>query len=80
MANGPQKLKNAYAAFLTTELEQRDIPSDPIHPNRLVAQIMEVFGEDAYYVADGGDTSYYGLAGFTSSTIRQVCWSRPAPF
>ncbi|MCD6585285.1 MAG: thiamine pyrophosphate-binding protein [Desulfobacteraceae bacterium] len=61
------KLKNAYAAFLTTELEQRKTPSDPIHPNRLVAQIMEVFGEDAFYVADGGDTAYYGLAGFTSS-------------
>jgi len=61
------KLKKAYAAFLTTELEQRKTPSDPIHPNRLVAQIMEVFGEDAFYVADGGDTSYYGLAGFTSS-------------
>ncbi|MBC2714057.1 MAG: thiamine pyrophosphate-binding protein [Desulfobacteraceae bacterium] len=61
------KLKNAYAAFLTTELEQRKTPSDPIHPNRLVAQIMKVFGEDAFYVADGGDTSYYGLAGFTSS-------------
>jgi acetolactate synthase-1/2/3 large subunit len=60
------KLKKAYSAFLTTELEQRKTPSDPIHPNRLVAQIMEVFGQDAYYVADGGDTSYYGLAGFTS--------------
>ena len=61
------KLKSAYTAFLTTELEQRQTPSHPIHPNRLVAQIMEVFGEDAFYVADGGDTSYYGLAGFTSS-------------
>ena len=61
------KLRNAYTAFMTTELEQRKNSSDPIHPNRLVAQIMEVFGEDAYYVADGGDTSYYGLAGFTSS-------------
>ncbi|MGB9498204.1 MAG: thiamine pyrophosphate-binding protein [Dissulfuribacterales bacterium] len=61
------KLKNAYAAFMTTELEQRKTPSDPIHPVRLVARIMEVFGEDAFYVADGGDTSYYGLAGFTSS-------------
>ncbi len=62
-----KKLKNAYAAFLTTELEQRKTPSNPIHPNRLVARIMEVFGEDAFYVADGGDTSYYGLAGFSSS-------------
>jgi len=61
------KLKNAYAAFIITELEQRKIPSDPIHPNRLVAKIMEVFKEDAFYVADGGDTSYYGLAGFASS-------------
>ncbi|RJP94837.1 MAG: thiamine pyrophosphate-binding protein [Desulfobacteraceae bacterium] len=61
------KLKNAYAAFLITEQEQRKNPSDPIHPNRLVAKIMEVFGEDAYYVADGGDTSYYGLAGFSSA-------------
>ena len=62
-----KKLKNVYAAFLTTELEQRKTPSNPIHPNRLVAQIMAVFGEDAFYVADGGDTSYYGLAGFKSS-------------
>ena len=61
------KLRNAYGAFLITEQEQRKNPSDPIHPNRLVAKIMEVFGEDAYYVADGGDTSYYGLAGFSSA-------------
>jgi acetolactate synthase-1/2/3 large subunit len=60
------KLRNAYKSFMTTELEQRKTPYDPIHPNRLVAQIMEFFGEDAYYVADGGDTSYYGLAGFRS--------------
>jgi acetolactate synthase-1/2/3 large subunit len=61
------KLRNAYKAFMTTELEKRSKPSDPIHPIRLVAQIQEVFGDDAYYVADGGDTSYYGLAGFISS-------------
>ena len=28
--------------------------------------ISEAFGDDAYYVADGGDTSYFGLAGFLS--------------
>jgi len=60
------KLRKAYAAFMTTELAQRENPSHPIHPNRLVARIMEVFGDDAYYVADGGDTSYFGLAGFLS--------------
>ena len=61
------KLKNAYAAFMTTELEQRQTASHPIHPVRLAARIMEAFGNDAYYVADGGDTSYYALSTFTSS-------------
>ncbi|MBW2368741.1 MAG: thiamine pyrophosphate-binding protein [Deltaproteobacteria bacterium] len=60
------KLRNAYKAFLTTELEKRATPSDPIHPARLTDRIMAVFGTDAYYVADGGDTSYWGLAGFMS--------------
>ncbi|MCU0599066.1 MAG: thiamine pyrophosphate-binding protein, partial [Desulfobacterales bacterium] len=61
------RLKKAYHAFMTTELKQRETPADPIHPVRLVAKIMEVFGRDALYVADGGDTSYFGLAGFQSS-------------
>lgn len=61
-----ERLRKAYAAFMVTELEQRTKPSHPLHPNRLVARIMETFGEDAYYVADGGDTSYFGLAGFRS--------------
>lgn len=61
-----QKLRNAYHAFMTTELKQRETPADPIHPVRLVAKIMEVVGKDALYVADGGDTSYFGLAGFQS--------------
>lgn len=58
--------KRAYTAFMTTELEKRRRPSDPIHPSRLVEQIMQAFGPDAYYVADGGDTTYYGLSGFAS--------------
>ncbi len=61
------RLRNAYAAFMTTEIEKRRTPSDPIHPIRLVDRIMSVFGHDAFYVADGGDTSYFGLAGFQSS-------------
>ena len=56
----------AYKAFMTTELETREKPSDPIHPIRLTQQIMNVFGDDAIYVADGGDTSYYGLSGLSS--------------
>ena len=59
-------LRSAYKAFLTTELELKEKPSDPIHPIRLVAKVLEQFGRDAYYVSDGGDTSYYGLTGFLS--------------
>lgn len=61
------KLKTAYKAFITTELALRTTPSHPIHPIRLVAQMMQFFGEDAYYVVDGGDTSYFGMVGFSSA-------------
>jgi acetolactate synthase-1/2/3 large subunit len=53
-------------ALLDAELRQRETASDPIHPVRLVGQIQKAVGEDAYYVVDGGDTSYFGLAGFMS--------------
>ena len=47
---GPQdlarKTQESLAAFMTTELRTaKETPSDPIHPNRLVAKIMEVFGQ-----------------------------------
>lgn len=61
------KVKKAYKAFMTTETDQKNTASDPIHPFRLVARIMEEFGPDAYYISDGGDTSYYGMAGFLSN-------------
>jgi acetolactate synthase-1/2/3 large subunit len=61
-----EKAKNAYQALIVTETEQKNTPSDPIHPFRLVARIMEAFGQDAYYISDGGDTSYYGMTGFLS--------------
>lgn len=59
-------LRVASRAFLTSELELRGKPSNPIHPIRLVAQIQKFVGEDAIYVIDGGDTCYFGLTGFSS--------------
>jgi acetolactate synthase-1/2/3 large subunit len=59
-------MRAASHAFIEPELKLRDTPSDPIHPIRLVAQIQKTIGDDAFYVADGGDTSYFGLVGFTS--------------
>ncbi len=60
-------VKNAYKALIVTETEQKNTPSDPILPFRLVARIMEEIGQNAYYVSDGGDTSYYGMTGFLSN-------------
>jgi len=48
------------------ELKIRQTASDPIHPIRLVEQIQKFLGDDALYVSDGGDTSYFGLVGFVS--------------
>jgi len=59
-------LRAASQAFIGTELKLRGAPSDPIHPIRLVAQIQKAIGDDALYVIDGGDTSYYGINGFIS--------------
>ncbi len=56
-------LRAASHAFIDSELKARVAPSDPIHPIRLVAKIQEVVGEDALYVIDGGDTSYFGQVG-----------------
>ena len=54
-------LKSAGRSLLDYEIRMRETASDPIHPVRLVAQIQKVAGDDAVYVADGGDTSYFGL-------------------
>jgi len=61
-----EKVKKAYQAMLVTETEQKNTGSDPILPLRLTERIMEEIGTDAYYVSDGGDTSYYGMTGFMS--------------
>ena len=59
-------LKSAGRSLLDFELRTREIASDPIHPIRMVAQIQKFAGKDAIYIADGGDTQYFGLAGFMS--------------
>jgi len=54
-------LKAAGRSLLDYEIRMRETASDPIHPARLVAQIQKFVGDDAIYVADGGDTQYFGL-------------------
>jgi acetolactate synthase-1/2/3 large subunit len=59
-------LKAASQSMIDGELKIRKTPSDPIHPIRMVEQIWKYLGDDALYVVDGGDTSYFGLVGFLS--------------
>jgi acetolactate synthase-1/2/3 large subunit len=47
--------------MIEEEIKSRKNPSDPIHPARMVAQVREAIGDDAIYIIDGGDTSYFGL-------------------
>jgi acetolactate synthase-1/2/3 large subunit len=54
-------LRKACLGFMDSEIKQREKATDPIHPIRLVALVQKVVGEDALYVVDGGDTSYFGL-------------------
>jgi acetolactate synthase-1/2/3 large subunit len=69
-------LKAAGRSVLDSELRARETASDPIHPVRLVAQIQKYVGNDAIYVADGGDTQYFGLAFSSkeSSLLPRACW------
>lgn len=59
-------LKEAYLPMVAEEVAARKTPSDPIHPQRLVALIREAIGDDAIYIIDGGDTSYYGATGLNA--------------
>ena len=54
-------LTEAYLPAIQGEIDARSNPSDPIHPARMMARVREVVGDDALYVIDGGDTSYFGL-------------------
>ncbi|MEW5735838.1 MAG: thiamine pyrophosphate-binding protein [Thermodesulfobacteriota bacterium] len=50
----------------------RDTPKDPIHPARLMAQVRRAVGDDAIYIMDGGDTSYFGIMGFRATFAASV--------
>lgn len=59
-------MRAASLSMIDGELNIRKTASDPIHPIRLAEQIRKYVGDDALYVVDGGDTSYFGLVGFIS--------------
>jgi len=73
-------LKEAYMPMIQEEINARQTASDPIHPARLVAQVREAVGDDAIYIVDGGDTSYYGLTALRASRKAGVLGSASGQF
>ncbi len=62
-----EQLKTFYQPVIQEELDLKKTPAAPIHPVRLVAQVKETIGNDAIYIVDGGDASYFGATGFTAT-------------
>ena len=73
-------LRAAYLPMVAEEISARVTPSDPIHPQRLVALIREAIGDDAIYIIDGGDTSYYGATGLNANEKAAVYASAGGQF
>jgi acetolactate synthase-1/2/3 large subunit len=73
-------LKEAYLPMIQEEITARQNPSDPIHPNRMVAKVREAVGDDAIYIIDGGDTSYFGLTTLSATERASVLGSAGGQF
>ena len=58
-----ESLKELYQPLVQAEIDSRQMPSDPLHPARLVELVRSAVGDDAIYIVDGGDTSYFGQVG-----------------
>jgi len=67
-----KRLRNAYLPLVEDEIKARQTPSEPIHPARLVEQVRKAAGDDALYVVDGGDTSYFGMVGLKAKEKSSV--------
>ena len=75
-----QALTEAYTPVIQGEIDTRNTATDPIHPGRLMAKIRELLGEDALYIVDGGDTSYYGMTTFMATEKAAVLGSAGGQF
>ena len=56
-------LRDAYLPLIADEVSQRERTTAPIHPARLVEQVKKATQDNAIYVIDGGDTSYFASVG-----------------
>ncbi len=83
-----ESLKSGFATWTEPERLQKETPSDPIHPFRLINRVREATGDDATFIVDGGDTIYFagvGLvakerAGVIGSGLQFGCLGTGLPF
>jgi len=65
-------LKEMYLPMAVEEMRQRGTAADPIHPVRLVELVRQAATDEAIYIADGGDTCYFALAGLRATEKSSV--------
>ncbi len=67
-----KSLRDTYLPLVEGEIKARQTPSEPLHPARLVEQVRKAAGDDALYIVDGGDTSYFGMVGLKAKEKSSV--------
>jgi len=70
-----KSLKDVFDNLTAAEKQQRETPSDPIHPFRLMYQLRQATGDDAIFVVDGGDTVYFAHVGLRAREMSGVIGS-----
>lgn len=69
------ELKTIFDGVTGPERHNRETPTYPLHPYRLMHQARKAIGDDAIYVVDGGDTVYYALMTFRATCTTGVAGS-----
>jgi acetolactate synthase-1/2/3 large subunit len=72
MDSWAKTLCDTYLPLVADEAAQRERATEPIHPARLVELVRKATHDDAIYVVDGGDTSYFGLVGLRANEKSSV--------
>ncbi len=72
LSNWREELRAAYMPMAQEDIALKEQASDPIQPARLVSQVQKAAGENALFLVDGGDASYFGATGFTAKSEASV--------
>ncbi len=68
-------LKAIFTGLTEADKQQRENPSEPIHPFRLMNQVRQAAGDEAVYILDGGDALYFSLMTFRATRTAGVIGS-----